>query len=156
MNKDLIIKQGELYYIKGIVASLIADRKTALMRSFKNGVVLSEQNNECSRFPKYLYIHIASEQPVKKGEWCLWNSQHEYHLVRAHSDNALLHYKVIATMDESLNLPKIPDEFIREYAEKDGKISEMLVQIHHGTGVFKGFTGMIATSLDNFVIIKNK
>lgn len=32
----------------------------------------------------------------KKGDLCLWNIQHEFQIIVAHEDNALLHYKIIA------------------------------------------------------------
>lgn len=65
------------------------------------------------------------EDGCKEGDLCLWNIQHEYQLSTAESNNALFHYKIIATTDQSLidqGIPNIPEEYVRHYAYKNGDI----------------------------------
>lgn len=77
-------------------------------------------------------LHLVVEG-CRKGDMCLWNVQHEYQLSEATSDNALLHYKIIATTNQGLHkeygIPFISDEIIRKYAYEDqnGGLKEVIL-----------------------------
>jgi len=89
-------------------------------------------------FKKY-NLYLISDEYIKEEDWCLHQIQHEYYLKQAHEDNALLHYKIVATTD-SLNafeeypyypLPKVPESFIKEYVREcnaGNKITDVLVE----------------------------
>ena len=71
------------------------------------------------------------EEGCKEGDLCLWNIQHEYKVIEAKSDNALMHYKIVATTDYRLikkGIPSIPDEYVRHYAYKNGDIGAVDIE----------------------------
>ncbi len=77
----------------------------------------------------YQHLYILSNEEIKKGEYVYTNSPS---VLKSHQDFPLNHYakkdfkKVIATTDESLNLPRPSDSFIKKYCELGG-IDEVLV-----------------------------
>ena len=71
------------------------------------------------------------EEGCKEGDLCLWNIQHEYKVIEAEGDNALMHYKIVATTDYRLikkGIPSIPDEYVRHYAYKNGDIGAVDIE----------------------------
>jgi len=97
-------------------------------------------------------LHLVVEGCIK-GDMCLWNVQHEYQLSEAESNDALMHYKIIATTNYSLHkergIPLISDEIVRNYAYEDqnGGLKEVILEtesvyvepegIHSNRGYFK-------------------
>lgn len=77
-----------------------------------------------------LYLVVEG---CNKGDMCLWNVQHKYDLTIAQANNALLHYKIIATTNEELRkeygIPDISEEIIRNYAYEDqnGGLKEVIL-----------------------------
>ena len=77
-----------------------------------------------------LYLVVEGCQ---KGDMCLWNVQHEYQLSEANENNALLHYKIIATTNNQLHkkegIPLISEEIVRAYAYEDQNGGLKLVKL---------------------------
>jgi hypothetical protein len=78
-----------------------------------------------------LYLVVEG---CSKGDMCLWNVQHEYQLSEADSNDALLHYKIIATTNQRLHkeykIPLISDEIVIKYAYEDqyGGLKEVIIE----------------------------
>jgi len=97
-----------------------------------------------------LYLVVEG---CEKDDLCLWNIQHEYQLSKAPEINALLHYKIVATTNNTLRkeygFPDISEEIIRKYAYEDqnGGLKEVRINIesvyvepegiHSNRGYFK-------------------
>lgn len=72
------------------------------------------------------------EEDCKEGDICLWNIQHEYKINVADSDNALMHYKIVATTDSELikkGIPEISDEYVKHYCYKNGDINSVDIEM---------------------------
>lgn len=78
-----------------------------------------------------LYLVVEG---CSKGDMCLWNIQHEYQLSEAESNDALLHYKIVATTNQRLHkeykIPLISDEIVIKYAYEDqnGGLKEVILE----------------------------
>ena len=49
------------------------------------------------------HLYLINNDPVDDGDWCLHRVQHEYHLVKAWSDNPMECWKIVATTDELIS-----------------------------------------------------
>jgi len=124
------------------------------------------------------HLSLTSDDEIKKGDWYIHN---QISNLRISNSNAIPMdaKKVIATTDKSLiigksertnygnentynsydhkevNLPQIPESFIKAYVEAQGAIKEVLVEyeklIQHGTN--GAYTEIVKTLEDNTVII---
>lgn len=50
-----------------------------------------------------MHLYRISNAKVQKGDWCLHQIQHDYTLVQAPEDDALLHYKIEDTTNTLLD-----------------------------------------------------
>lgn len=84
------------------------------------------------------HLHFLSNEEIKEGDWLLadgYNNMHPKHLGIAKADKEQLRAilqgftakKIIATTDESLNLPRPSNEFLKKYCELGG-IDEVVVE----------------------------
>lgn len=84
----------------------------------------------CSSTYKHYHLYITSCDDIMKSDVCI--DIQERILFNAISDFRYLstgtYRKIIATTNNSLNLPRPSNDFVRKYCESNGKISDILVK----------------------------
>lgn len=76
-----------------------------------------------------MHLYLVSDRGIKERDWyiCQLKVLQSSHL--NHTMWSMPIHKIEATTDKSLGLPLIPQLFIEEYIEKQGKINEVLIQL---------------------------
>lgn len=78
----------------------------------------------------YQHLYLVSDREIKKGDYI--SDPSEYYSVYKSASNykgtKLL--KVEATTDKSLNLPLIPQSFIQEWVDKQGKVESVKIKVY--------------------------
>jgi len=80
------------------------------------------------------YLYILSDDEKKEGDWCYISGDHLGRRIDKWTDGIEsftgngIWKKIIATTDSSLKLPLIPNYFIKEYCEMNGKIEEVMIE----------------------------
>jgi hypothetical protein len=106
------------------------------------------------------HLYIISDDEIKESDWylsCISNIIiNDNNLKSIEGDK-----KVIASTDESLGLPGIPDSFIKKYVEENGKVDEVLIEFTDSIFTCpncgsNGYTGTFLEGGINCVNCKNK
>lgn len=117
---------------------------TILSKQLSNGkLVLGNGRIFGEATPQHLYF--ISDRGSKKGEWTLFGNSLNGELkdfiggkpIKAKYDygsNGIYNFKIEATTDKSLDLPPIPNSFIEEYVQKEGKIKEVNIEMDGSFG----------------------
>jgi hypothetical protein len=74
------------------------------------------------------------EDGCKEGDLCLWNIQHEYQISEAENNDAILHYKIIATTDPELikkGILAIPEEYVKHYCHQNADIGVVEIEMDY-------------------------
>ncbi len=116
------------------VVMLPTEKATKLLRNTyrftkEHGNPLSYGNidNATNRGYEYQHLYITSDGVINEGDWCTNKNLSEpyQYIGRIPDKNSR---RIIASTDESLNLPGMPESFINRYAEENGGIDEILVE----------------------------
>jgi hypothetical protein len=79
----------------------------------------------------YQHLYFTSDEPIQKGHWYLHENiskpVKESGLLKW-GDDLLKRFKVIASTDSSLGLPAIPESFLKQYVDANGKIDSMKLE----------------------------
>lgn len=109
---------------------------------------------------KSQHVYLTTDEEIKEGDWFISNRDiHQYEGDKIPEILKLGYRKIVATTDTSLNLPQIPQEFLKKYCEADGKIEEVEIE-YEEKQVFEsaedydyGFGLKIKVDSNNCVII---
>lgn len=121
------------------LGSLIVWRDVGIIQMIKenSSCLHSEFNNTSEWIPQHLYL--VSDKEIKKGDY-YWNSITGKGYKNA--DNGTydkIFKKIEYTTDPSLGLPLIPQSFVEEYVQKQGKIEYVYIDMSQfGTPWLKG------------------
>lgn len=136
--KKLIKKDGKYYEECDIVMS--PTEKPALDSIFiaDNGKFFMSNQHEGLDYPNPHYLYVLSKEEIKEGDWFVvrvfgkWKIQQwdrSYAKDKQETNHILYETckKIIAATDESLALPSIPKEFLKQFCEAGG-IWKVLVE----------------------------
>lgn len=112
------------------VILLATDKYPALLKSTMSDKMYGMYN--CAqRMPHSLHhLYFVSDEEIQVGDW-IYDTVLMNRVEKAVYDNTYLTRdwkKVVATTDKSLQLPSIPESFLKEYVEKNGSINEVEIE----------------------------
>lgn len=106
----------------------------------------------------YKHLYLTSNKEIKKNDYFICNKTIMQAVRNYDKSENLEINKIEATTDKSLELPLIPESFIKKYIEKQGQVNEIMIEIEEFGGQIinnelKSITTTIKTRNDNTVII---
>ena len=80
---------------------------------------------------KALNLYLTSKEYITKGVWVLIKIDDKWEVQRAIEDFPSVHHcrKILATTDSTLGLLPIPQSFIEDYVDKEGKIKTVDIRM---------------------------
>ena len=133
-----------------------------VVREHDNKLMMHTDKVEFHGQNQHLYITNPNEE-IKEGDWFYDKYANQVFQVNEHHVIAKWWCKIIATTDESLGLPQIPIDFIKQYCELNG-INKVLVwyDITYGDevghpmhwGQIEKRKSKLIISSDNTILIK--
>ena len=142
-----------LQEIKAIVVMLPTNKQSKLR--IDDGELVLSDSKLCKNTINYQYqnLYVISNDTIKLGDWVY--NKNEYPKIEYIDGSALPNIsdykKIVATTDENLNLPKIPNNFIEKYCEAGG-INEISIEYLDTENFCIGNCGICDGSCDDFQI----
>lgn len=137
--------------MKGIVVILPTNNKSKLR--IDDGELVLGDSKICQNTINYQYqnLYVISNDTIKLGDWVysVRNIIGKFGEFENSYRNECK--KIIATTDEKLNLPKIPNDFIEKYCETGG-INEITIEYIDTEYICIGNCGICDGSCDDFQI----
>jgi hypothetical protein len=93
------------------------------------GLSLRQMATQCNM---HQHLYLVSDREIKEGDWVLATDENHVRVIAPFQFGFKQgEQKVEATTDKSLGLPLIPQSFIEEYVQKQGKIDKVKIQMEN-------------------------
>lgn len=115
-------EKSHIYYTKSInKLGYVTGHNKEDLKQFLN------QNNTQNQ-----HLYILSNEEIKKGDWCysICNQYNWKYTGDILEIDSLELYKIIASTDPLLNLPKPSQSFIKKYCKSNGEIDKVMVEYY--------------------------